>query len=156
MTRELKGWHVAAMFGTGFSIIIAVNLTLAFNAVSTFPGLEVKNSYVASQHFDRDRAVQQALGWSVLATARGDEVVLSITDTAGQPVEVADMQATVGRATHVRDDTTPAFVFDGRSYVAPLTLGPGNWNVRMVAMDSEGARFRQRVILHVPKKNTSG
>lgn len=111
---------------------------------------------MASQHFDRDRAVQQALGWSVLATARGDEVVLSITDTAGQPVEVADLQATVGRATHVRDDTTPAFVFDGRSYVAPLTLGPGNWNVRMVAMDSEGARFRQRVILHVPKKNTRG
>ncbi|MEM9970975.1 MAG: FixH family protein, partial [Pseudomonadota bacterium] len=44
MVKELKGWHVATMFVCGFAIIIAVNLTLAFSAVRTFPGLEVKNS----------------------------------------------------------------------------------------------------------------
>ncbi len=47
--RPLTGWHVLAMFVAGFGIIIGVNLTLAFKAVSTFPGLEVPNSYVASQ-----------------------------------------------------------------------------------------------------------
>ena len=60
---EIKGWHVALWFSMAFGVIIAVNLTLAFNAVRTFPGLEVKNSYVASQSFDADRAAQNALGW---------------------------------------------------------------------------------------------
>ena len=36
--RPLTGWHVLAMFIGGFSIIISVNLALAFNAGRTFPG----------------------------------------------------------------------------------------------------------------------
>ncbi|HBR40028.1 MAG TPA: nitrogen fixation protein FixH, partial [Sulfitobacter pontiacus] len=54
--RPLTGWHVLAMFIGGFSIIISVNLALAFNAVRTFPGKETESSYVASQNFDTDRA----------------------------------------------------------------------------------------------------
>ena len=49
---EIKGWHVFATFAAAFGIIISVNLTLAFKAVATFPGLEVRNSYIASQSFD--------------------------------------------------------------------------------------------------------
>ena len=37
----LKGRHVAMIFGLGFGIIIAVNLTLAYNAVRTFPTMWV-------------------------------------------------------------------------------------------------------------------
>ncbi len=153
MTQEKKltGFHVAAIFVGAFGIIIAVNLTLAFNAVSSFPGVEVKNSYVASQQFDKDREAQLALGWSVRAEARGDEVLLFITDQSGAAVEVAELQATLGRATHVNDDQTPEFVFNGASYVAPADLAPGNWNIRMTARAEDGTAFRQRVILHVRK-----
>ena len=52
---KLTGGHVLAMFVAMFGVIITVNMILAFSAVKTFPGLEVKNSYVASQSFDRDR-----------------------------------------------------------------------------------------------------
>ncbi|MEM1073476.1 MAG: FixH family protein [Pseudomonadota bacterium] len=150
MTKELKGRHVAFMFIGAFSIIVAVNLTLAFSAVNTFPGLEVKNSYVASQSFDVDRDAQLALGWTVLAEARDGKVVLSITDAAGMPVEVSKLAATLGRATHVRDDMTPEFRFDGTNYVAATGVAPGNWNIRMTAQAADGTVFRQRVILHVP------
>ena len=68
-TRKLTGWHVLAIFTAAFGVIIGVNLTLAFNAVATFPGLETGNSYVASQSFDARRDAQQALGWTVTATA---------------------------------------------------------------------------------------
>ena len=54
-TRKLTGWHVLAIFTAAFGVIIGVNLTLAFNAVATFPGLETGNSYVASQSFDARR-----------------------------------------------------------------------------------------------------
>lgn len=154
MQKELKGRHVAMMFVGGFSIIIAVNLTLAYSAVKTFPGLEVKNSYVASQTFDENRAAQEALGWSVLAEARDGKVILSVTDAEGAPVEVARLDATLGRATHVRDDATPDFRFDGSRYVADADLGPGNWNIRMTAQASDGTVFQQRVILHVPKSRS--
>lgn len=151
MSKQLTGRHVAAIFGCAFGVIISVNLVLAYSAVSTFPGLEVKNSYVASQSFDADRAAQDALGWSVYAEARAGEVLLSVTDASGAPVKVATLEATLGRATHVKDDRTPDFVFDGTRYRAAADLAPGNWNIRMVAEAENGTLFRQRVILHVPK-----
>lgn len=147
--RKLTGWHVSSMFAVGFGIIVAVNLTLAFNAVSSFPGLEVKNSYVASQSFDARRDAQLALGWSVAAEASNGEVRLVISDVNGMPVEAQSLIATVGRATHVKNDMTPDFRFDGKGYAAKADLAPGNWNIRMVARAEDGTSFEQRVILHV-------
>ena len=42
MARELTGRHVLLITVAGFGTIIAVNLIMAFLAVGTFPGLEVK------------------------------------------------------------------------------------------------------------------
>lgn len=151
MTRERKltGWHALAIFGGAFSIIIAVNLTLAYSAIRTFPGVETKNSYIASQTFDKRRQAQSALGWTVNATAQGEEVQLAITTADGKPVQVVNLQATLGRATHVKEDRSPTFVFNGHAYVAREVLGPGNWNIRMTARALDGTRFEQRVVLHV-------
>lgn len=148
-SRPITGRMVFAIFAGAFGVIIAVNLLLAYSAVKTFPGLEVKNSYVASQNFDERRAQQTALGWDVEARATGGLVILEITDEAGKPVQVAHLEATVGRATHVKDDLSPDFAFDGRAYVARATLGDGNWNVRMKATAIDGTPFEQRVVLHV-------
>lgn len=147
--REFTGKHAAAIFIGAFSIIIGVNIALAWNAVQTFPGLEVANSYVASQEFDANREAQLALGWTVRADAQDGQVILSITDEAGAPVEVQDLSAIVGRATHVGDDVEPEFKFDGTSYVAPAELGDGNWNIRMRARSKDGTDFMQRVVLHI-------
>ncbi|CUH98911.1 FixH family protein [Leisingera aquaemixtae] len=147
--REFTGKHALMLFGGAFAVIIGVNIALAVSAVKTFPGLEVKNSYVASQEFDKRRNAQEALGWSVYASSAGDQVKLEITDADGNPVEVAKLTATLGRATHVQDDQQPEFAFNGQAYVAPADLGPGNWNIRMVARAKNGTEFTQRVILHV-------
>ncbi len=145
--REFTGKHAAMVFGGFFGTIIAVNFTMAYLAVSTFPGLEVKNGYIASQQFNGRKAAQEALGWNVDAVAHGGQVVLSITDTDGNPVEAASLLATVGRPTQIKDDTSPEFEFDGSSYVALADLKPGNWNIRMVARADNGTEFIQRVIL---------
>ena len=146
--RKITGWHVLVGFVGAFGIIITVNFYMAYNAVSTFPGLEVKNTYVASQQFDANKEAQLALGWDVSADHRDGQVVLSITDKNG-PVEVQSLTATLGRATTVVDDIHPDFVFDGTAYVAPVDLRDGNWNIRMVAVAHDGTTFQQRVILHV-------
>lgn len=147
MKRELTGKHVLIGFVTAFGIIISVNLLMAYSAVSTFPGLEVDNSYVASQKFDERKAAQEALGWTVRAGHSAGILTLSITDASGAPVELAALDATVGRATHVQDDVTPDFRFDGTEYFATVPLGDGNWNIRMTARAQDGTEFQQRVVL---------
>ncbi|MFZ5962261.1 FixH family protein [Thalassococcus sp. BH17M4-6] len=149
--RTLTGKHALMIFGSFFGVIITVNLALAVSAVRTFPGLEVKNSYVASQNFDARRTAQESLGWTVRADATGGLVMLQITDAAGAPVQVGSLSATLGRATSTRDDREPQFAFDGHAYVARETLGPGNWNIRMKATALDGTLFEQRVILHVKR-----
>jgi nitrogen fixation protein FixH len=145
---RLKGWHVLSGFVTAFGIIISVNLVMATQAVRTFPGLEVKNSYVASQEFNERLHAQQALGWNIRADWQDGIVRLSITDATG-PVRVRDLHAVVGRATRNSEDVEPVFAFNGTLYEAPLDLGPGNWNIRMTAVALDGTEFIQRVILHV-------
>jgi nitrogen fixation protein FixH len=151
MTKQLTGRHVLMIFCGAFGVIIGVNLLLAWSAVSTFPGLEVKNSYVASQQFDARKAAQEALGWTVRADAAEGQVILRITDADGLPVRVGGLEAVIGRATHVADDIRPEFIFDGVAYVAPVDLAGGNWNIRMKEQAEDGTAFMQRVILHVQR-----
>lgn len=153
MTREKQftGRHAALIFVSAFAVIIGVNLVLAFSAVKTFPGLEVKNSYVASQTFDDRKLAQETLGWQVQAQAKGGLILLSILDAEGRAVEAKSLEAIVGRATHVKDDLTPEFLFDGRTYVARAEMGEGNWNIRMKAVAFDGTPFEQRVILRVER-----
>lgn len=152
MKRELTGRDVFLITAGAFSIIIAVNLTLAFNAVSTFPGLETKNSYVASQKFQADRAAQLALGWDASARVTDGQLVLTLTDADGAPVVARELSGVFGRATHVNDDVSPAFTFDGTAYTAPVEATPGNWNLRLEATAENGTVFRQRVVVHVPRQ----
>ncbi|WP_299372953.1 FixH family protein [uncultured Tateyamaria sp.] len=150
MIRELNGWHVLAIFGSAFAVIIGVNLTLAFQAVATFPGLETRNSYVVSQAFEADRAAQEALGWDVRAEVGGGLLALYVDDAVG-PVVPHVTAATLGRATHVGADITPVFRHDGARFVADIpALAPGNWNLRLEAVAPDGTRFRQRIVLRVP------
>ncbi|MEO0402879.1 MAG: FixH family protein [Pseudomonadota bacterium] len=149
MITELTGRHVAAIFGGAFAVIIGVNLTLAFKAVSTFPGLETRNSYVVSQVFDKNRAAQEALGWQVSADVVDGILRLSLDDAVG-PVVPHITAAILGRATHVADDLTPQFRHDGVRFVADVgTLARGNWNLRLAAVAADGTPFRQRIIVRV-------
>lgn len=149
---EITGRKVFFFTAGAFGVIIAVNLVLATQAVRTFPGLEVKNSYIASQTFDAERAAQEALGWQLDYgyDAGAGELRLSFTETGtGHPAEVADMSVLVGRATEARDDQTPQFVREAGAFVAPLTLAPGKWLLRVEARAADGTRFHQRLDLFV-------
>jgi len=146
---RMTGPKVLAIMVTAFGTIIAVNLTLAYSAVSTFPGLEVRNSYIASQNFNEDLSAQQALGWDVSADVSGNELILKITGPDGSPAQVATLDALLGAATHVRDDQRPEFVFLDGAFRAPVDIAPGNWNIRLRATAADGTLFQQRVVLHV-------
>ncbi len=148
---EITGRQVFAVTAGAFGIIISVNLLLAYKAVSTFPGLEVANTYVASQQFNSAKAAQLALGWTMQPSYDPAEkrLFVAFTGADGLPADVATLSVLVGRTTEASDDQTPAFVYASGIWTAPLDLGPGKWLLRVEARDREGTLFSQRVSLTV-------
>ncbi len=143
--RPLSGLHVLAMFIGGFGIIIGVNITLAVNAVRTFPGLEVANSYVASQSFDARRAAQDALGWEPHAAYDSGTLRLKVERQDGTRIDPAQFSAIIGRPTTRADDADLAFDALGEAQIA---LAPGRW--RLDLRTSPGAApFAQSLLFEV-------
>ncbi|WP_342779782.1 FixH family protein [Maritimibacter fusiformis] len=149
--KELTGRKVLIIAVSAFSVIIGVNLFMAYSSISTFPGLEVANSYVASQTFDEDRAAQEALGWNALASASGDTLRVEITDADGLPAAVAEIGGLVGRTTERQHDQPLTFTrAPSGAHVAEIEpLAPGKWEVRLEARATDGTLFRQRLILRL-------
>ena len=145
--RELTGPKVLAIAVASFGLIITVNFYMAFQAITTFPGLEVDNSYVASQSFDTDRKAQQALGWTV--TPRYDAVArqmhLTFVDAAGAPVTLGDLSVLIGRSTAAADDIRPVFSQAKGDYLAPVDLAMGKWTIHVTAHSAQGVLFQQRL-----------
>lgn len=146
---ELTGKHVLAITVSAFAVIIGVNVLLAVKAVSTFPGLEVENSYVAGQGFNARKAAQEALGWVMVPGYENGRMTLAFTGRDGKPVAVDDLQVLVGRTTEATDDAWPAFARQGDLYAADLSLGKGKWMVKVTARSADGTLFEQRSELYV-------
>jgi nitrogen fixation protein FixH len=146
---ELTGKHVLAITVSAFAVIIGVNVLLAVKAVSTFPGLEVDNSYVASQGFNARKAAQEALGWTMTPGYQDGRMTLAFHGADGLPVQVNDLQVLVGRTTETTDDTFPTFTYQGDRYAADLPLHQGKWMVKVTATSADGTLFEQRSELFV-------
>lgn len=148
-TRPITGRTVLAIVVSAFGVIIGVNLVMAYLAVGTFPGLEVRNTYVASQSFDKDRAAQEALGWHVATGYSDGALTLSITDDNGAPAPVGNLSASIGRATHANADVTLAFPEGPGPYRIAIPLDQGKWELRLHANAVDGTAFRQRLAIIV-------
>jgi nitrogen fixation protein FixH len=145
--RKLTGWHVLAMFGGGFGVIIAVNVFMAYNAVSTFPGLEVSSSYADSQTFDDRRLAQEALGWnaSVEITDGGETLVLHMVDDAGAPVAPAELTALLTRPTSREADQLLTLTRSRGAFTAPVDLADGRWRLRLTGIARDGTDYRHNI-----------
>lgn len=135
MTGELTGRKVAAIFVVFFGVIMAVNFTMARFASSTFGGVVVENSYVASQKFNgwlEAARVQQQLGWQAeLARLPDDRVALRIKSATAQGMAViARARHPLGRAPDRALDFSAAP--DG-TFVSAAPLPAGRWLVRFEA-----------------------
>lgn len=138
---EFTGWHMLGVLGLFFGTIIAVNLTLAFNAVTTWTGLMVKNTYVESQNFDRRRAElapQATLGWQAELVPGPNALRVNLTDLAGEPLHDAVVTGALGRPVHAGEDQVIAFHPAGEGYEATASLAPGIWRIQLQVIGSQG------------------
>jgi nitrogen fixation protein FixH len=128
-----------------------VNGTGAYFAISTFPGLEIKNTYVASQVFDAEKAAQLRLGWTMEASYDGKTLTVEMNGPDGKPADVGEMDVSVGRAAHANSDVTLNFEQSQSPYSIDIPLDGGKWEIRLKAKSKGGVLFRQRHAVTVVK-----
>ena len=146
--RELTGRHVLGITVGAFAVIIGVNRVMAFKAVSTFPGLEFANGYIASQSFDAERKAQQDLGWTLSHGYEGGQLRLDFRQ-GDNAAPVTALAVLLGRTTEAREDTYPDFRRDRGVWVADAALDPGRWMMMVRATAPDGTIFKQRLEVFV-------
>ena len=138
-TGPFTGKHFTVIMVLFFGVVIGVNLVMASLASSTFGGVVVENSYVASQEFNTWLAQarkEKALGWSAQAARLPDgRVSVVIAKAPGEGVTLgAVARHPLGQA----PDQVMTFArqADG-SFVSKRALPPGRWRVRFEAAAAE-------------------
>jgi nitrogen fixation protein FixH len=140
MNKTFTGRHMAIILVAGFGVVIAVNLLMARLAVSTFGGVVVENSYVASQEFNtwlKAADQSRALGWEPRVT-RGKDGRIEVAFAAG-----ASPIALEGIARHPLGrlpDTDLHFRPDGPGrFVSAAPLPAGRWTLRLAGRAGDKA-----------------
>ena len=152
---EFTGWHMLFIMLAFFGVIITVNVTMAVLAGRSWTGLVVKNSYVASQHFNEDLAEarrQAARGWTSKLLYGEQHFAFTLKGRNGQPVVLGDLKVSVGRPASEAQDQTVALwhVGEGR-YRGDVALEPGIWMVRITGGTGENA-YRRDSRIEVPRR----
>ncbi len=154
-SHEITGRHVLFIMLAFFGTVVAVNVTMAINAAGSWSGLVVKNSYVASQSFNKRIAKaeeQAARGWQHDLVLEKGQLVFSLMDANGSPISLAEGSVSIGRPASEVQDQELTLIRQGEGrYVAPITLAPGRWQAHVRAMTSDGQDWRLRYRLTVPK-----
>ena len=144
MTRRFTGRHAAAIIVGFFGVVILVNLTMASFATSTFGGIVVENSYVASQEFNgwlEEAEEQRALGWDAVTTWRPDDrLAVRLSGVPEGAVVKATARHPLGRA----PDRAIAFAeTDEGRFLSETALPEGRWHLRLEVTAAGKAWRRQ-------------
>lgn len=142
---QFTGWHAAMILVAFFGVVIAVNLVMARDAIKTFGGLVVENSYVASQDFNgwlAEADAEKALGWkATMERSAPDQFQTQLVDSAGKPIAAARVRLF---AEHPLGRKPPVDVVL-TEHAPGLYSGPlpaGRWYVRLI-VQAEGHRWRK-------------
>ncbi len=133
--KTLTGYHVAAMMVAFFAVILAVNITMAWFASSSWTGLVVKNSYVASQQYNEKIEAarkQQALGWRLKFEYSDGLLSFYLVDDKNNPVIIENLTASIGRPVSQVDDISVNLVYIGQGrYQSKVSLPKGIWRFQL-------------------------
>jgi nitrogen fixation protein FixH len=148
-TFELNGAHVLWILLFFFGAIIAVNIGFGVLALKTFPGEDVRHSYIQGLEYNQtlaERAREHALGWRASvgfsSQSTAPLVIVTLHDAAGAPIDGASLQGLLRRPVFAALDQPLRFEPMGQGvYQAKLNaLAPGVWDLRAKAQ-SQGRLY---------------
>lgn len=136
-SREFTGRHMLAIILAFFGVIIAVNLTMATLASTSWTGLVVENTYVASQQFNKkadEGRAQAALGWTGKLTIASGDVRYSLRDATGKPVPLHGVRVLFRHPAYEAEDKSVILTLaTDREFAAQHTPRDGVWIVEVDA-----------------------
>ncbi|MER9344697.1 FixH family protein [Mesorhizobium sp. M0601] len=136
-SREFTGRHMLAIILAFFGVVIAVNLTMATLANTSWTGLVVENTYVASQQFNKkaeEGRAQAALGWTGKLTISWGEVRYSLTDAAGKSVPLHGVKVLFRHPAYEKEDEAVTLALaSGQEYAVQHMPRDGVWIVEIDA-----------------------
>ncbi len=149
--RPFTGWHMLAIVGSFFGVVIAVNVALAVFAAGSWSGLVVENGFVASQHYNevlRQADAQAQRGWQSGLEYKSGALQFTLHDSTGTPVRGATVTASVARPVH--EDADQSVVLRETSpgnYELAMVLDDGIWtaDLRVVSHGHEPYRLDYRL-----------
>lgn len=145
--KPFTGWHMLAIMVAFFGVIIAVNLLMATLANTSWTGLVVQNTYVASQQFNErvaDARAQAALGWKGTLTIANGDIRYKLVDASGSAIPVEGVTASFRRPAYEGEDWQATLARDADgvfSTVAPVR--DGIWIVDTEAKLKDGAPYHE-------------
>jgi nitrogen fixation protein FixH len=151
--KEFTGRHMLLIMLAFFGTIVAVNLAMATFASTSWTGLVVKNSYVASQQFNENAAEgrdQAARNWNPVLELQLGAVSFRLNDSAGTPIRLSAVKATFRRPAYEAEDFSIDLIrrSDG-AFAAQADIRDGIWIIESSADFGEARPYRdtQRVVL---------
>lgn len=129
--RPFTGYHMIFVMVAFFGTIITVNLIMAYYANSTWSGLVVPNSYVASQEFNKtvaDVKEQEARGWKDQLSASAGQIRFGMTTANGAPVALTSVSMIFRRPVTDRADAAVILKAEANGeWSATHPLADGIW-----------------------------
>ena len=144
--KELTGRHVLLMVLGFFGVIILVNGSFLFAAISSFSGEDVKGSYRQGLEYNRTlkaRNVQNELGWDVAAnfvatTEDTGRIIVRFRGAGGEPVNGLDVTGKLRHPTDLAQDRSLTFIAEGGGlYGVSTEILTGKWELRAAAQKGE-------------------
>ena len=148
------GRHMAAILLLFFGVIFTANFTMAYFAFSSWTGLVVKNSYVASQKFNETTAKLEKSALAVNTTTDYQNGILTVTFIADSTHNVVPTNVAVmlGRPSREGEDRKIALEPKGDGiFTAMHVLAKGQWGGNITA-DIAGFEDWQRPVYLVVKE----
>ena len=152
--RPFTGRHMLFIMTAFFGVIFIANFTMVYFSISSWTGLVVKNSYVASQQFNETTAKLEkaAKGVNAILAFENQTLKIRLTDANNMAVIASNVIVTLGRPSHERDDQIIKLMGQGGGiYVAEYSLAKGQWAGRVTA-DIAGHEGWQRPLRLIVKE----
>ena len=150
--KPLKGWHVLLIMLGFFGVVFAVNGVFLYHAITSFPGEDVKKSYVQGLGYNNilaERAAQAELGWQAEAGFQDGDMIVRLQDADNLPISNMLVVGDLRRLATSQEDRAIAFTpgLDGEYTTSVGALASGQWLLRVNVFDTEG----EQVVFHVEK-----
>lgn len=144
------GRHMLAIMVTFFGTIITVNVTMAWLASASWSGMLAKNTYVASQDFNKnaDRARRWASqGFRGEVRLDNGAIRYRLEGPADVVAAVDHVRALFHRPVGDKQDFSVTLTRNGDMFSAPDVPAAGPWIVDLAAMRDGEIVFHQAVRL---------